>query len=243
MRVGLFVTCLVDLLRPRIGFASLSLLRAAGAEAVVPAAQTCCGQPAYNAGDRPRAQMLARKLIDEFSNCDYLVVPSGSCAGMIRVHYPELFDDDPIDLARARALAQRTFELSQFLVNVLRTERIPGDFAGALTYHDSCSALRELGIKTEPRQLLARLPRATLNEMPERETCCGFGGTFAVKYGDISARMAERKCADVAATGANALVAADLGCLLHIEGRMRRRGDHTTRVLHLAEVLAGDACK
>lgn len=244
VRIGLFVTCLVDLLRPRIGFAALSLLRAAGVEAVVPPAQTCCGQPAYNSGDRAAARPLARKLLHEFAACDYVVVPSGSCAGMIRAHYPGLLADDPAAHAPARALAARTFELSQFLVNVLRHERWPGDFSGSLTYHDSCSALRELGIKTEPRQLLARLPGVRLVEMQEPETCCGFGGTFAVKFGDIATQMAERKCAHIAATGADAVVAADLGCLLHIEGRLRRRGDRATRVLHLAEVLAGDAaCK
>ena len=243
MRIGLFVTCLVDLLRPRIGFAALALVRAGGVEAEVPARQTCCGQPAYNAGDRNAARVLALKAVREFAQYDYVVVPSGSCAGMIRVHYPKLLADDPDEHAQATALAARTFELSQFLTNVLRVERFAGDFDGRVTYHDSCSALRELGVKAEPRHLLARLPRAKLSEMQECETCCGFGGSFAVKFGDISTRMAEHKCAHIAATKADAVVAADLGCLLHIEGRLRRRGDHRTRVLHLAEVLAGDTCK
>ena len=220
------------------------MLRAAGVEAGVPPTQTCCGQPAYNTGDYGAARALARKLLHEYGDYDCVVVPSGSCAGMIRVHYPGLFADHPEQQAQARALAARTYELGQFLVNVLHVERLPGNFRGCLTYHDSCSALRELGIKAEPRYLLAQLAHAKLSEMPEAETCCGFGGTFAVKFGDISTRMAERKCAHITATNADAVVAADLGCLLHIEGRLRRQGDRTTRVLHLAEVLAGtDTCK
>jgi len=233
----------VDLLRPRIGFAALSLLRTVGAAAEVPAGQTCCGQPAYNSGDRAAATVLARKLIAECAGYDYLVVPSGSCAGMIRVHYPELFAEKSPDHEAAAALAARTFELSQFLVDVLHVTNLPRTSVACATYHDSCSALRELGVKTEPRRLLA-LSGATLSEMPEPETCCGFGGTFAVKFGDISTRMADRKCAHIAASGADTVVAADLGCLLHIEGRLRRRGDRATRVLHLAEALAGEpACK
>jgi L-lactate dehydrogenase complex protein LldE len=239
MRVALFVTCLVDLVRPRIGFAALKLLETAGAEVVVPASQTCCGQPGYNSGDLDSARALARKLLNEFQDCDYVVAPSGSCAGMIRVHYPALFDGYP-ERADIERLAARTFELTDFLVNVARLEKPPGDFHGTLTYHDSCSGLRELGIKTQPRALLAKLPDATLVEMAEAETCCGFGGTFAVKFGDISARMAENKCAHAAATGTDAIVGGDLGCLLNIEGRLRRRGDNATRVLHIAEVLAGE---
>lgn len=236
-RVGLFVTCLVDLMRPRIGFAALALLERAGARVIVPATQTCCGQPAYNAGDADSARALARKLLAEFGDCDYLVVPSGSCAGMIRVHYPRLFEDQPERDAIA-ALAARTFELTDFLVNVAKLPDVPGRFSGRIAYHDSCSGLRELGVKQQPRHLLAQVPGATLVELTEPETCCGFGGTFSVKFGDISARMADNKCAQVAAIGADTLVAGDLGCLLHLEGRLRRQGDTRTRVLHVAEVLA-----
>jgi L-lactate dehydrogenase complex protein LldE len=243
MRVGLFVTCLVDLVRPRIGFAALTLLQAAGAEVVVPESQTCCGQPGYNSGDLDAARALALKLSREFDGCDYVVTPSGSCAGMIRVHYPALFTGHT-ERAGVERLAARTYELTDFLVNVAHLVKVPGDFRGTLTYHDSCSGLRELGVKAQPRALLAMLPGATLVEMAEAETCCGFGGTFSVKFGDISARMANNKCMHIAASGAGTIVAGDLGCLLNIEGRLRRRGDAHTRVLHVAEVLAGEKmCK
>lgn len=237
MRVGLLVTCLVDLLRPGIGFAALRLLESAGCEVVVPATQTCCGQPGWNAGERHSARALAIKLIGEFEACDYVVAPSGSCAGMVRVHYADVLGDDPYQLARARALAARTHELTDFLANVLKLESVPGDYRGTVTYHDSCSGLRELGVKTQPRALLAKLPGVQLKEMPECETCCGFGGSFAVKFGDISSQMAAAKCASIRASGAEAVVLGDLGCMLNIEGRLRKEGDTTTRVLHIAEVL------
>jgi L-lactate dehydrogenase complex protein LldE len=240
MRVGLLVTCLVDLMRPRIGFAAIRLLEAAGYEVVVPAAQTCCGQPAYNSGDRETARALARKVIDEFESCDHVVAPSGSCAGMVRIHYPELFRDDAGTLDRVERLCARTYELTDFLENVAKLERVPGAFNGTVTYHDSCSGLRELGVKAQPRALLAKVPGLTLKEMDEAEACCGFGGAFAVKYGEISTHIAERKCANIAECGADAVVLGDLGCMLNIEGRLRRRGDMKTKVLHVAEVLAGD---
>ena len=239
MRVGLFVTCLVDLMRPRIGFAAIKLLEAAGCEAVVPRLQTCCGQPAYNSGDRASALALARKVLDEFEDLEHVVVPSGSCAGMIRVHYPALFRDDPDALERVNRLCARTHELTDFLANVVKLDRVPGLLAATITYHDSCSGLRELGIKAQPRALLGKIPGLALKEMNEAETCCGFGGTFAVKFGEISAHIAERKCANIAASGADAVVLGDLGCMLNIEGRLRRRGDTKTKVLHVAEVLAG----
>ena len=244
-RVGLFVTCLVDLMRPRIGFAALKLLEAADCRVVVPAAQTCCGQPGYNAGDFGAARALALKLAAEFGDCDYVVVPSGSCAGMIRVHYPKLFENDAQNRARIVRLAERTYELTDFLVRIAGLESPPGAFEGTLTYHDSCSGLRELGVCAQPRTLLARLPGVRLVEMPEATTCCGFGGTFAIKFGDISTRMAERKCESIARTGAGAVAAGDLGCLLNIEGRLTRAGSRV-KVLHIAEILAGgeaDACE
>lgn len=240
MRVGLFVTCLVDLMRPSIGFAALRLLETAGCEVVVPSTQTCCGQPGYNSGDQASARALALKLLREFEGCEYLVVPSGSCAGMIRVHYPTLFASDPTVLESIQRLSARTYELTDFLVNVLKIDKIPGRYSGSLTYHDSCSGLRELGVQAQPRALLSKMPGATLFEMTESTTCCGFGGTFAVKYGDISARMADKKCEHIVQSGAAAVVAGDLGCLLNIEGRLRRRGDLLTRTLHIAEVLAGE---
>jgi len=241
MRVGFFVTCLVDLMRPSIGFAAIELLEAGGAQVFVPPTQTCCGQPAYNSGDRADAKELAAKVVAEFESCDFLVAPSGSCAGMIRTHYGDLFSDDPAMSARVEALAAKTWELTAFLVEKLNLERVPGRFDGTITYHDSCSGLREMGVKTQPRALLAKVPGMKLAEMPECEVCCGFGGTFAVKFGEISARMADNKCTAIAATGADAVVLGDLGCMLNIEGRLRRRGDATTKVLHVAEVLAGKA--
>ena len=239
MRVGLFVTCLVDLMRPSVGFAALRLLEAGGAEVHVPTTQTCCGQPAYNSGDRDDAVTLARKLIEEFESCEYVVAPSGSCSGMIRTHYADLFADDPALRERAAALSARTYELTDFLVNVLKLKAVPGAYAGKMTYHDCCAGLREMGVKAQPRALLRALPDAELVEMAECETCCGFGGTFSIKYGDISARLADNKCAHIQASGADTVVLGDLGCMLNIEGRLRRRGDDTTRVMHVAEVLAG----
>ena len=240
MRAALFVTCLVDLMRPSIGFAALRLLEAAGCEVVVPPTQTCCGQPAFNSGDRDSAASLAKKLIAEFESFEHVVVPSGSCADQIRNEYPRLLADDPQWHGRAVALTSRVFELTDFLVNVAKLDRLPGNFNGSLTYHDSCSGLRGLGIKQQPRQLLAKLPGAVLKEMPGAEECCGFGGAFSVKFGDISAAIAEKKCGNACSTGADAIVGGDLGCLLNIEGKLRRMGDETTRVLHIAEVLAGD---
>src|SRR6185503_20157975 len=238
MRVGFFVTCLVDLMRPSIGFAAIKLLESGGADVFVPASQTCCGQPAYNSGDRADTITLARKVVEEFERCDYLVAPSGSCSGMIKTHYAELFADDPAWSARVAALAAKTYELTQFLVDVLKLERMPGTFSGPVTYHDSCAGLREMGVKTQPRALLARMDGVRISELGDAETCCGFGGTFAVKLGDISARIVDNKCRHIVTSGADAVVLGDLGCMLNIEGRLRRRGD-ATKVLHVAEVLSG----
>lgn len=243
MRAALFVTCLVDLMRPSIGFAAIRLLEAAGCEVVVPEGQTCCGQPAYNSGDRASAALLAKKVIAEFEPYEYIVAPSGSCADHIRNEYPGLLADQGDDgdwHGRAVALASRVHELTDFLVNVAKIECLPGDYRGSLTYHDSCAGLRSLGIKAQPRALLARLPGVELREMPGAEECCGFGGTFSVKFGEVSAAIAERKCGNACTTGAGAIVGGDLGCLLNIEGKLRRMGDEDTKVLHIAEVLAGE---
>lgn len=240
MRVGLFVTCLVDAMRPAIGFSAIRLLEAAGCEVIVPENQTCCGQPGYNSGDRETAKALALKFLEEFEACDYIVAPSGSCAGMIRVHYPDLFRNDPALQGRIALLSQHTYELTDFLTSVVKLDVMPGRFKGTITYHDSCSGLHELGIQDQPRALLAKLPGVTLHEMVESTTCCGFGGAFSVKFGELSTRMADNKCKHIEATGADAIVAGDLGCMLNMEGRLRRRGNHTTRVLHIAELLAGN---
>lgn len=239
MRVGLFVTCLVDMMRPRIGFATLKLLQDAGCEVVVPPHQTCCGQPGFNSGDRESGRLMARRFLADFDSFDYVVAPSGSCTGMIRCHYAELFPEDPALQARLDALSSRTFELTDFLVTVLKVDHLQSTFRGSITYHDSCSGLRELGIKQQPRQLIARVAGARLQEMDKAEICCGFGGTFSIKLGEIATRMSDNKCQDALATKTDAIVGGDLGCLLNIEGRLRRLGDETTRVLHVAEVLAG----
>ena len=239
MRIGLFVTCLVDMMRPSIGMAALKLLEGAGYEVVVPSGQTCCGQPGYNSGDRKSARALAEKVLDEFERCDYLVAPSGSCSGMIRTHYPDLFRGEPDLAARIERLGAKTYELTDFLVNVAKIAQVPGRFEGTVTYHDSCSGLREMGVNAQPRELLAMVPGLVLKEMRDSQTCCGFGGTFAVKMDEISARMVEDKCRNIESNGASAVVLGDLGCMLNIEGRLRKRGDGATQVLHIAEVLAG----
>jgi L-lactate dehydrogenase complex protein LldE len=237
-RVALFVTCLVDLHRPTIGFAAIRLLEQAGCQVEVPRGQTCCGQPAYNSGDRTTARDLAEAILDVFGGYDYVVVPSGSCGGMLKHHLPHLFDDDPNLRARADALAERTFELVSFLADVIGVERLQTRYvAGPVTYHDSCSGLRELGIKEQPRRLL-RAIAANVTEMADAEVCCGFGGTFCVKYPEISVRMVSDKVRDIVATGAETVLAGDLGCLLNISGRLQREG-HRTKVRHVAEVLAG----
>jgi L-lactate dehydrogenase complex protein LldE len=237
-RVALFATCLVDLYRPTVGFAAIKLLKEAGCTVVVPEGQTCCGQPAYNSGDKADAQDIARAVIALLEPYDYVVVPSGSCGGMIREQYAALFASDPEWKLRAERLGARTFELVSFLVDVMGMTGVEARYAGLATYHDSCSGLRELGIKAQPRALLATVAGLTLAEMEDAEVCCGFGGTFCVKYPDISVRMVSDKVERIRATGADTLLAGDLGCLLNMAGRLHRLG-HTVRVRHVAEVLAG----
>lgn len=237
-RVGLFVTCLVDLMRPSVGFAAVSLLERAGARVSVPAAQTCCGQPAFNSGDFEHARAIARGVIQAFEGFDYLVAPSGSCAGMIRVHYPHLVWDDPNWLARAQALAMRTYELTSFLWEVLGVRQTSAQCPHRLTYHDSCSGLRELGIREQPRGLLRSVAGLQLLERADEAVCCGFGGLFCVKYPELSLKLVDDKAAAIEASGADLLAGGDLGCLLNIAGRLRRRGS-ALRVFHVAEVLAG----
>ena len=237
-RVALFVTCLVDLHRPSIGFAAITLLEAAGCLVEVPRAQTCCGQPAYNSGDRVTARELGLGIITAFSAYDYIVAPSGSCAGMLSKHLPHLFDDDPNLRAKADALAAKTYELTAFLHDILHFAPSPPPHSATATYHDSCAGLRELGVKSQPRALLARVPGLKLTEMSDPEICCGFGGTFCIKYPEISTRMVTDKCADIEATSAELVLAGDLGCLLNLAGRLSRQGSNI-KVRHIAEVLAG----
>ena len=237
-KVGLFVTCLVDLMRPAVGFAAVKLLEDAGCEVAVPAAQTCCGQPAYNSGDNEDAAAIARQVIDAFEDFDYVVVPSGSCAGTIKVHYPEMFAGEPEMLERADHLAGRTYELTTFVHEILKGGNIRQRYRGVAAYHDSCSGLRELGIKAQPRALLSGIDGLELREMRTAETCCGFGGLFCVKYPEISEKMVDAKVDDIFATGADTLLGGDLGCLLNMAGRLHRR-DSKIKVRHVAEVLTG----
>jgi len=239
-RVALFVTCLVDLHRPSVGFAAISLLEAAGCTVEVPRGQTCCGQPAYNAGNRAATREIAGGILTAFAAYDYVVVPAGSCAGMLSRHLPHLFDDDPNLRAAAERLADKTFELTAFLRDVMRFVPAPPALRVNATYHDACAGLRELGVKAQPRALLAAVPGLTLTEMGDPELCCGFGGTFCVKYPEISTRMVSDKTADITATGADLLLAGDMGCLLNIAGRLSRQGSNI-EVRHVAEVLAGEA--
>jgi len=236
-RVGLFVTCLVDLIRPTIGFAAARLLEAAGCTVEVPP-QSCCGQPAFNSGDRASAQAIAEQVIAAFAPCDYVVVPSGSCAGMIKVHYPELFHGDPNRLPQAQGLAERTFELTSFLTDVLGVQKVTARYEGRATYHDGCSGLRELGVRAQPRRLLAGVTGLSLTEMRDADVCCGFGGTFCVKYPDISNAIVGRKADAVVESGADTLIAGDLGCLMNMAGKLQRSGRRIA-VRHVAEVLAG----
>ncbi|MDX1431399.1 MAG: (Fe-S)-binding protein [Gammaproteobacteria bacterium] len=238
VRVGLFVTCLVDLMRPSVGFAAVKLLEQAGCIVEVPELQTCCGQPAYNSGDFADTEQIARQVIAAFEHCDYLVAPSGSCVGMIREHYPRLFATDVGLRNRAEALAARSFELTSFLHDVLGIESLNASHRGSVTYHDSCSGLRELDVHAQPRALLGHVGGLELREMADSNVCCGFGGTFCVKYPKISEHLVSNKVGCIVDTGADALLGGDLGCLLNIAGRLKREG-RATRVYHVAEVLAG----
>ena len=237
-RVALLVTCLVDLFRPSVGFAAVALLERAGCTVEVPRTQTCCGQPAYNSGDRDDAKAVARQVIGAFTGYDYVVAPSGSCAGMVKVHYPALFADEPETRAQAEDLAARTWELVSFLADVRGMTEVQARWDKCATYHDACSGLRELAVKEQPRRLLASVAGLRLVELPRAEVCCGFGGTFCIKYPEISDKMVTDKVEDVAATGADAVLAGDLGCLLNIAGRLTRLGI-PIEARHVAEVLAG----
>jgi L-lactate dehydrogenase complex protein LldE len=237
-RVGLFVTCLVDLFRPSVGFAAVKLLEAAGCRVEVPEMQTCCGQPAYNSGDRADTRAIALQVIEAFQGFDYVVAPSGSCAAMLKAHYPTLFDKEPELAAKAADLSTRTYELVSFLTDVMQVSKVDAVFPRSVTYHDSCSGLRELGVRDQPRQLLSTVGDLSLVELSDADTCCGFGGTFCVKYPDISNIMVSSKTGNIEATGAQTLLAGDLGCLMNMAGKLQRSGS-AIQVRHVAEVLAG----
>ena len=240
-RVALFVTCLGDVFYPEVGEATVRLLHRLGIAVDFPLGQTCCGQPAFNAGFRQPVRDVARRNLALFANAEYIVAPSGSCTAMWRVFYPELFADDPVLGEQAEALAARTYELAEFLVHVVGVERLGAVFHGKVTYHASCHLLRELGVAEEPRRLISQVEGTELVPMDLAEQCCGFGGTFAVKYPEISDAMLQKKIASLKRAGADTLVSCDAGCLMHIAGRLRRQGE-TIRIMHLAELLnAGSA--
>jgi L-lactate dehydrogenase complex protein LldE len=237
-RVGLFVTCLVDLMRPSVGLAAAQLIENAGCTVVVPRGQTCCGQPAYNAGDSDTARELALQTARSFDGCDFVVVPSGSCAAMLRVHYPALFKGRGDIEFEMKAFAERVHELTAFLVNVRRATATDARFEGRVVHHDACSGLRELGIRSEPRRLLAAVEGLKLMEAPEVTPCCGFGGLFSIKYPAISTAVADRKIEDLETPTPDLVTGGDLGCLMNLAGRLKRTGS-ALPVRHVAEVLAG----
>ena len=237
-KAGLFVTCLVDLIRPSVGFAAARLIELAGCEVVVPEGQTCCGQPAFNSGDKANAAALARQTVAAFAGCDYVVAPSGSCAGQLKIHIPRLLAGSA-DAAAAEAFAGRVFELTDFLVTERKLTAVPGTFDGTVTYHDSCSGLRELHIKDQPRALLSKVPGLALKEMRDCEICCGFGGLFSVKYPDISNAIVERKATNAENSGTELLLGGDLGCLMNMAGKLNRTGARI-ECRHVAEILAGE---
>ena len=237
--VALFVTCLVDLIRPSVGFAAAKLLEDAGCDVSVPTGQTCCRQPAYNSGDKASAADLARQTIAAVEGFDYVVAPSGSCAGMLKAHYPELLASDAAWKSRATRLAEHTYELISFLTDVRGISHVNSRLAARATYHDSCSGLRELAIKDQPRKLLASVEGLELVEMADCEICCGFGGTFSIKFPEISNAMVEKKCANIVEANTDLVLAGDLGCLMNMAGKLRRQG-RTIEVRHVAEVLAGE---
>ena len=236
--VALFVTCLVDLFRPNVGFSTVKLLEDAGCKVHVPVAQTCCGQPAWNSGDRADTKDIAMQVIKNFEGFDYVVLPSGSCAGMMKTHYPELFEEEDPWHEKASKFSEKVFEITSFLTDVMGVESVDASLSANVTYHDSCAGLRELGISGQPRKLLETVKGVNLTEMKDCTTCCGFGGTFSVKYSDISNSIVESKTTNIKETNADMMLAGDMGCLLNMAGKLKREGS-TIEVRHVVEVLAG----
>ena len=237
IKASLFITCLVDQFHPQVGEAMVSALRRAGVILDFPEAQTCCGQPAFNSGFRRQARSLAARFISIFEGDGYVVAPSGSCTAMVKVFYPELFKNDPKALEKARALSSRVYEFSEFLTRVVGVEDVGASYHGTVTYHPSCHLLRELGVRSGPKKLIKKVKGIELRELKDQEQCCGFGGTFSVKYPDISGAILQSKIDNVRDSGADVLIANDSGCLMHMEGGLARQGV-PVRTMHLAELLA-----
>ena len=239
INVALSVTCIVDQLYPEIGEAVVKVLRRQGVSVTFPLGQTCCGQPLFNSGYRKDAMGLARRVVEEFSDADYVVVPSGSCAAMMKIFYPELLANDTSLVHQARNLSKKIFEFSEFLVKVLGVTDVGSSFQGKVAYHPSCHLLRELGVVHEPTTLLQAIKNAELMELPDATTCCGFGGTFSVKYSDISEAILDDKLTSIERSGAEILTACDASCLMHIGGGLsKRKPDTGVRTMHIAELLA-----
>ena len=236
--VTLFIQCLVDGIYPEVGEAMVAIFRKLGIKLTCPTQQTCCGQPAFNTGYHGEARVAARRFIDIFESADAIVCPSGSCVTMVRYHYPQLFADDAAWLPRANHVAAKTFELTEYLVDILGVDDLGARFDGVVTYHDSCHLLRNLRIKEQPRRLLNKIFGAEFIEMNDSDRCCGFGGSFSFKYGDISAAMAADKVKNIIASGADTVVGCDMGCLMNIQGRLSRRRS-SIKTMHIAQLLAG----
>ena len=237
---SLFATCIVDELYPQVGVSVVRVLRRLGVDLSFPSDQTCCGQPLYNSGFTKQAQQLARRVLASFNGAQHVVVPSGSCSAMIKVFYQDLFRYDPSTLEQVIQLAPRVYEFSQFLVDVLGIQGMETSRAGSVTYHPSCHLLREMEVRDQPKKLLSSIAGLELKELPNAEVCCGFGGAFTVKYPHISEEMLADKIGTVHASGAETLVSCDMGCLMHIEGGLSRRGS-PVNVRHLAQMLDSEA--
>jgi len=237
MKVSLFITCLADIFFPQVGKSVVEILEHCGVEVDFPEQQTCCGQPAFNSGYQKEAKEVAKQMIQTFAHSEYVVTPSGSCASMVKHEYVEMFKDDPEWREKAVQLAEKTYELTDFLVNVMRVEDLGAQFPRKATYHTSCHMSRVLGVKEAPFKLLSQVRGLELKPLPHCEDCCGFGGTFAAKMSPISQAMVDEKIRNVESTGAELLIGSDLGCLMNIGGRLRRQGKEI-EVMHVAEVLA-----
>ncbi len=237
IKVSLFITCLVDALFPQVGVSMVKVLKSLGVEVDFPEKQTCCGQPAFNTGFRQDAKLLAKRFLSIFERDGFIVSPSGSCTSMVRVFYKELFHDDQKTLNIVELISTRTYEFSEFLVNVLKVDDVGATYKGRVTYHDSCHALRELRIQDEPRKLIKSVKGIDFIEMKSPETCCGFGGTFSIKFPDVSVSILDEKIESIIESGADTVLSADMGCLMHIGGALDRR-NIPVKTMHIAELLS-----
>ena len=236
--MSLFIQCLVDRIYPEVGEAMVQIFRRLGISLACPTKQTCCGQPAYNSGYLQESRVAAQRFISIFESADAIVCPSGSCVTMVRHHYPKLFSADDSWLQRAQRVAAKAFELTEYLVDILEVEDIGAHYNGVITYHDSCHLLRNLRIQEQPRRLLHKVAGAEFIEMHDSDRCCGFGGSFAFKYADISVAMLQDKVNNIINSGADTVVGCDMGCLMNIQGMLSRK-ESEIKIMHIAQILAG----